>query len=282
MKDKKRALGRGLDALLGEAPNKKESILEVPLEELVPGQYQPRKKMHKNTLQELAKSIREQGVLQPILARKLASGSYEIVVGERRWRAASLAGIKSIPVLVKNINNDDAAKISLIENIQREDLNAMDQARGLLRLKMEFNLSQEELGSAVGKSRPTIANLLRLTTLSKDVQEMLETGKIEMGHARALLSLDPKDQSAVAKLIYENKLSVRQAENIVSKEKKNTKQGGPPREKDADISRLEKEISEALGAKTEIKHNKNGKGKITITYKSLNEAQGVLDKIKKH
>jgi len=199
MNEEKKSLGRGLDSLLGERPERQpQGVLQVPLEDLVPGQYQPRNKMHKDTLEELSKSIKAQGVLQPILARKKASKGYEIVVGERRWRAAQLAGLKTIPTIVKELNNDEVAKIALIENLQREDLNAMDQARGLQRLQIEFNLSQQDLASSVGKSRSTVANLLRLTKLSSVAQELLESGRIEMGHARALLTIEESLQKALA------------------------------------------------------------------------------------
>ena len=171
MNEEKKSLGRGLDSLLGErAERSTQGVLEVPLEDLVPGQYQPRNKMHKDTLDELSKSIKSQGVLQPILARKKASKGYEIVVGERRWRAAQLAGLKTIPTIIKELNNDESAKIALIENLQREDLNAMDQAKGLKRLQIEFNLSQQDLATSVGKSRSTVTNLLRLTNLSAFIQ----------------------------------------------------------------------------------------------------------------
>ena len=195
MGNDKRPLGKGLDSLLGERKTiALGGISAVPLEDLVPGQYQSRKKMHKETLEELSKSIKSQGVLQPILARRRASGGFGIVVGERRWRASQLAGLKTIPTIIKDLNNNEAAKIGLIENLQREDLNAMDQARGLQRLQKEFNLSQQDLASSVGKSRPTITNLLRLNNLSYPIQELLESGKIEMGHARALLSVKAQAQ----------------------------------------------------------------------------------------
>jgi ParB family chromosome partitioning protein len=222
--NEKKSLGRGLDSLLGEGAVKKQStVTEIPVEELAPGQYQPRKRMHKDTLEELSDSIKQQGVLQPIVVRKQASGLYEIVVGERRWRAAQLAGLETIPSIIKDINNSQAARMSLIENLQREDLNAMDQARGLQRLQMEFNLSQEDLGRAVGKSRSSITNLLRLTKLSQEVQKMLEQGMIEMGHARALLSLKEENQAALARDIVKRKLSVREVEGLVSKENITTK-----------------------------------------------------------
>lgn len=281
MSNKKQPLGRGLDSLLGErtATSTAGGITEISLDKLSPGQYQPRKKMYKKTLEELAESIQEQGVLQPIVVRKQASGGYEIVVGERRWRAAQIAGLKTVPSIIRDVNNDQAAKISLIENLQREDLNAMDQARGLQRLQMEFNLSQEELGRAVGKSRSSITNLLRLTKLSKKVQEMLEMGMIEMGHARALLSLQNEKQTALANEIFEKKLSVREAERLASGSNKTAKVKRR-REKDPNIMGLEREMSGILGARVEISSNKGGRGKLTVNFRSLEHLQGILDKIK--
>ena len=282
MNEEKKSLGMGLDSLLGDSKEKsyRSGILELPLEELVPGQYQPRHKMHKATLKELSESIKSQGVLQPIIARKRASKGFEIVVGERRWRAAQLAGLKTIPTIIKELNNDESAKIALIENLQREDLNAMDQARGLQRLQIEFNLSQEDLAASVGKSRPTITNLLRLTNLSAATQELLESGKIEMGHARALLSVEERSQGAMALEIASKQLSVRQVEKLVASLGGQPKQKKVKRKKDPNTLRLEKEISEKLGAKTDITHNKRGEGKLIINFKNLNELQGILDKIK--
>jgi len=277
----KKSLGRGLDSLLGEGTVKKQStVTEIPVEELAPGQYQPRKRMHKDTLEELSDSIKQQGVLQPIVVRKQASGLYEIVVGERRWRAAQLAGLETVPSIIKDINNSQAARISLIENLQREDLNAMDQARGLQRLQMEFNLSQEDLGSAVGKSRSSITNLLRLTKLSQDVQKMLEQGMIEMGHARALLSLKEEKQAALARDIVKRKLSVREVEGLVSKENTTTKPKERKDTKDPNTKQIEKEISEEIGATTEITIKKKGGGKLTINFNSPDHLQGILKKIK--
>ena len=281
MNEEKKSLGRGLDSLLGERPERQQQgILQVPLEDLVPGQYQPRNKMHKDTLEELSKSIKAQGVLQPILARKKASKGYEIVVGERRWRAAQLAGLKTIPTIVKELNNDEAAKIALIENLQREDLNAMDQARGLQRLQIEFNLSQQDLASSVGKSRPTITNLIRLTKLSPVAQELLESGRIEMGHARALLTIEESLQKVLAEEIASKQLSVRQVERLVAKQDGSRKQKQTQRKRDPNTIKLEKEISEALGAKVGISHNKKGAGKLIINFKNLDQLQGILDKIK--
>jgi len=281
MNEEKKSLGRGLDSLLGERPEKQpQGILQVPLEDLVPGQYQPRNKMHKDTLEELSKSIKAQGVLQPILARKKASKGYEIVVGERRWRAAQLAGLKTIPTIVKELNNDEAAKIALIENLQREDLNAMDQARGLQRLQIEFNLSQQDLASSVGKSRPTITNLIRLTKLSPVAQELLESGRIEMGHARALLTIEESLQKVLAEEIASKQLSVREVERLVARQDGSRKQKQTQRKRDPNTIKLEKEISEALGAKVGISHNKKGAGKLIINFKNLDQLQGILDKIK--
>ena len=281
MNEEKKSLGRGLDSLLGERKERQQQgILQVPLEDLVPGQYQPRNKMHKDTLEELSKSIKAQGVLQPILARKKASKGYEIVVGERRWRAAQLAGLKTIPTIVKELNNDEAAKIALIENLQREDLNAMDQARGLQRLQIEFNLSQQDLASSVGKSRPTITNLLRLTKLSSVAQELLESGRIEMGHARALLTIEEGAQKALAEKIASKQLSVREVERLVARQDGSRKQKQTQRKRDPNTIKLEKEISEALGAHVGITHNKKGAGKLIINFKNLDQLQGILDKIK--
>ena len=281
MNEEKKSLGRGLDSLLGERKERQQQgILQVPLEDLVPGQYQPRNKMHKDTLEELSKSIKAQGVLQPILARKKASKGYEIVVGERRWRAAQFAGLKTIPTIVKELNNDEAAKIALIENLQREDLNAMDQARGLQRLQIEFNLSQQDLASSVGKSRPTITNLLRLTKLSPVAQEFLESGRIEMGHARALLTTEESLQKVLAEEIASKQLSVREVERLVSRQDGSRKQKQTQRKRDPNTIKLEKEISEALGAKVGITHNKKGAGKLIINFKNLDQLQGILDKIK--
>ena len=282
MGNDKRPLGKGLDSLLGERKTiALGGISAISLEDLVPGQYQSRKKMHKETLEELSKSIKSQGVLQPILARRRASGGFEIVVGERRWRASQLAGLKTIPTIIKDLNNNEAAKIGLIENLQREDLNAMDQARGLQRLQKEFNLSQQDLASSVGKSRPTITNLLRLNNLSYPIQELLESGKIEMGHARALLSVKAQAQQAIADEIIRHKLSVREAEKLISNLGETSKTKRTPIKKDPNTAKLEKEISESLGAQVDIKHNKKGAGKLTVKFNTLNELQGILEKIKK-
>ena len=282
MNKDKSSLGTGLDSLLGDRPKPEGvSVTQIPLDDLTPGQYQPRTKMYKATLEELSQSIKEQGILQPLVVRSLASGRFEIVVGERRWRAAQLAGINSVPAIIRDWNNEETAKIALIENLQREDLNALDQARGLFRLQREFNLSQEELGASVGKSRPTITNLLRLLSLSSEVQELLQEGKIEMGHARALLTLNENDQLDCAMRVVSESLSVRECEVIAGKLSGNKKnQSKTQSTKDPNTVSLEKELTEVLGSTVEIKHNKKGKGRMIISYKSLEVLQGIIEKIK--
>ena len=282
MNKEKTSLGRGLDSLLGErkATPKNQAINELLTEQLTPGEFQPRSKMHKETLEELAESIKNQGVLQPLLVREKASGRYEIIAGERRWRAAQIAGLKSIPVSIKKVNNNDAAKIALVENLQREDLNAMDQSRGLKRLQVEFNLSQEELARSIGKSRSAVTNLLRLSRLDKKVQEFLELGKMEMGHARALLGVDGATQVVLAQEIIKQNLSVREAEKLVSR-KKPTKKQIQKTTKDPNITSLERELSEDLGAGVRIQSNKSGKGKLTIEFKGLGQLEGILEKLRK-
>jgi len=282
MSKDKSSLGTGLDSLLGERPKAgPQGINEIAIEDLSPGQYQPRKKMFKSTLEELAQSIKEQGVLQPLVVRRQASGRFEIVVGERRWRAAQMAGLSMVPAIVRDLNNDETAKIALIENLQREDLNALDQARGLQRLQHEFNLSQDALGRAVGKSRSTVTNILRLLNLAPEVQSLLEDGQIEMGHARALLSVDLSKQLTLAKEVIEKSLSVRQIEALVG----DKKQGSPTKKsrpaKEPNTKKLERDLSEILGAQVSIKHNKKGKGSLTISFENLDVLQGLLEKIKK-
>ena len=282
MSKEKSSLGRGLDSLLGERKEvpKNNTPNEISLDQLTPGEFQPRTKMHKETLGELADSIKNQGVLQPLLVREKASGRYEIIAGERRWRAAQIAGLKSVPVSIKKVNNNDAAKIALVENLQREDLNAMDQSRGLQRLQMEFNLSQEELAKSIGKSRSAVTNLLRLSKLDKKVQGYLESGEIEMGHARALLGVDGDTQAALAEEIIKQGLSVREAEKLASR-KKTTKKSVQKTTKDPNITSLERELSEDLGAGVRIQSNKSGKGKLTIEFKGLGQLEGILEKLRK-
>jgi|TARA_B100001540_G_scaffold34167_1_gene30147 ParB family chromosome partitioning protein len=280
MSKDKSSLGTGLDSLLGDrTKTDSPSVSDIATEDLSPGQFQPRKKMYKSTLEELAESIKEQGVLQPLVVRRQASGRFEIVVGERRWRAAQIAGLSTVPAIVRELDNDESAKIALIENIQREDLNALDQARGLQRLQREFNLSQEALARSVGKSRPSVTNLLRLLNLVPEVQALLEDSKIEMGHARALLSADQNKQLQLANEVIKKSLSVRQTEALVGSKKTPT----PTKvnqTKDPNTKKLERDLSEALGAEVAIKHNKKGKGVLSISFENLDALDGLLAKIK--
>ena len=280
MSKDKSSLGTGLDSLLGDR-TKADSpgVSDIAIEDLSPGQFQPRKKMYKSTLEELAESIKEQGVLQPLVVRRQASGRFEIVVGERRWRAAQIAGLSAVPAIVRELDNDESAKIALIENIQREDLNALDQARGLQRLQREFNLSQEALARSVGKSRSSVTNLLRLLNLVPEVQALLEDSKIEMGHARALLSADQNKQLQLANEVIKKSLSVRQTEALVGS-KKNPNPTKVNQTKDPNTKKLERDLSEALGAEVVIKHNKKGKGVLSISFENLDALDGLLDKIK--
>ena len=280
MSKDKSSLGTGLDSLLGDrTKTDSPSVSDIAIEDLSPGQFQPRKKMYKSTLEELAESIKEQGVLQPLVVRRQASGRFEIVVGERRWRAAQIAGLSTVPAIVRELDNDESAKIALIENIQREDLNALDLARGLQRLQREFNLSQEALARSVGKSRPSVTNLLRLLNLVPEVQALLEDSKIEMGHARALLSADQNKQLQLANEVIKKSLSVRQTEALVGSKKTPT----PTKvnqTKDPNTKKLERDLSEALGAEVAIKHNKKGKGVLSISFENLDALDGLLAKIK--
>jgi len=283
MPEERKTLGRGLDSLLQGGTRSKlknnNAILEIGLDDLTPGQYQPRKRMHKQNLEELAESIKSNGLIQPIIVKPLASDRYEIVAGERRWRAARLAGLETIPSIIKEMNNDQTAKISLIENIQREDLNTMDLVRGLQRLQLEFNMSQEDLGASVGKSRSSVSNLLRLLNLCQEGQDALEENKIDMGHARAILSLPVELQpETIRRTILEN-LSVRQTEALVKSESQ-TKKPKPKLDKDSNVLSLESELSDILGSKVTIRHKNSGGGKLIVGYKNLNQLEGILEKIK--
>ena len=285
---KKKGLGRGLSALFGDDKPKDQvkavnQTNLISISDLSRNPYQPRQNFKEEKLEELANSIRKNGVIQPIAVRpnKSDKSKFEIVAGERRWRAAQLAGISTVPAIIRDLNNDETAKIALIENLQREDLNALDQAKGLFRLQREFNLTQEELGAAVGKSRSTVTNLLRLLSLCSEVQSLLEEGKIEMGHARSLLTLSEEVQLQCAQRVISESLSVRECETMVSGlsgvEKKDTKS---QTQRDPNTVSLEKELSEILGSPVEIKHNKKGAGKLIVSYKNLDALEGVLNKLK--
>jgi len=288
----------GLDALLAGATSKKSPVdgdsspedssgqniegelKHLPIEFLQPGQYQPRKDMHPEQLEELAASIRSQGIMQPIIVRPLLSKDrYEIIAGERRWRAAQLAELQEVPALVRDVPDEAAIAIALIENIQRENLNPMEEAVALHRLQEEFELTQQQVAEAVGKSRVTVTNLLRLMNLNPDVKTLLEHGDIEMGHARALLGLHDQHQSEAARQVAAKSLTVRQTEALVRgwHEQKETSQKSAP---NPDVERLQISLGDRLGAKVELKHNAKGKGKLVISYSSLDELDGILGHIK--
>lgn len=291
MSSKKRGLGRGLDALLATSNQhvKQESDLEqleksgelqkLPVEFLQPGKYQPRKDMSPEALEDLASSIRSQGIIQPIVVRKVAEQKYEIIAGERRWRASQMAQLAEIPCLIKDVPDEAAVAIALIENIQREDLNAMEEAQALQRLLNEFELTHQEVADAVGKSRASITNLLRLNNLNDDVKLLLEYGDIEMGHARALLGLEGEQQVEAARTVVGKGMTVRDAEKLVRKllEPEPVK---APKQADPDIKRLENLLAENLGAAVSINHNRKGKGKLVISYTSLDELDGILVRLK--
>jgi ParB family chromosome partitioning protein len=292
---KKKRLGRGLDALLSKPVAEMTvatggidgSLKNIPLDLLQRGQYQPRVDIRQDTLEELASSIRSQGVVQPIVVRPLAGKAgtaqrYEIVAGERRWRAAQMAGIAEIPAVVREVADEAAIAMALIENIQRENLNPLEEAKALDRLIREFHLTHQEAADAVGRSRVSVSNLLRLLELSDKVKPMLESRQIEMGHARALLSItNPVQQFDAARQVVKKGLSVRETEQLVRRIM--TSQGVTKKSAaapSADIRRLEKEISEKLGAKVHLDHSGKGFGKLVISYNSLDELDGILRHIK--
>ena len=302
MSAKKRGLGRGLDALLSSskpapsannqqqataateqvsdvvAEQSKGELQKLAIEFLQSGKYQPRKDMSEEALEELASSIRAQGIIQPIVVRQIGADKYEIIAGERRWRAAQLAKLDTVPCIIKDVPDEAAVAIALIENIQREDLNAMEEAIALNRLLNEFELTHQQVAEAVGKSRTTVTNLLRLNNLNEDVKILLEHGDIEMGHARCLLALEGEAQSDAARFAVAKALTVRETEKLV----RSILEPAPKKEqqeKDPDVKQLEQKLAESLGAKVEINYNKKGKGKLVISYTSLDELDGILSRI---
>lgn len=281
---KKRGLNRGLDALLGNISNdsnKEEGhqLHTLPIEYLQRGKYQPRKDINPEKLQELADSIKAQGVIQPVVVRQIGLEKYEIIAGERRWRASQLAGLQQVPVVIKEIDDRSAMAVALIENIQREDLNPLEEAEALKRLLEEFEMTHQQAADAVGKSRATVTNLLRLIDLHPEVKKLLINGQLEMGHARALLSLDGPKQVAAANKIVKEGLTVRAAERLV-KESQAEPKIRKTRVIDNDTLRLQEDLSAKLGAKVLIEHKENGAGKLVITYTSLEELDGILGQIK--
>ena len=282
---KKRGLGRGLDTLLGSArlEGLAERLRMIALERLAPSAFQPRKEIDPGRLQELADSISAQGVVQPIVAREVEGGRFEIIAGERRWRAAQMAGLTEIPVIVRKVSDQAALAIALIENIQREDLNAMEEAEALKRMLDEYRMTHQQLADAVGKSRATITNLLRLNELHPEVKTLLMSGAIEMGHARALLGLELTQQHATARRIVERQLTVRATETLVQTLREGVITADPVRfpVHDPDIRRLEDDMSSQIGARVVIRHGKKGSGQIIIKYSSLDELDGVLGHFRK-
>jgi ParB family chromosome partitioning protein len=276
-----KGLGRGLDALLSggdEAAPAKDALRTLAVDRLRPGRYQPRTRMDDASLAELADSIREQGIMQPILVRPVDGGRYEIIAGERRWRAAQQAGLREVPALVRDIPDQSALALALIENIQREDLNPLEEALGLKRLIEEFGLTHEAAARAVGRSRSAVSNLLRLTALPAAVQEYLHRGALEMGHARALLGLPQERQVAAATRVVNQGLSVRETERLVHA-LQHPPAAAPPRHRrphDADTARLETTLAERLGAAVRLEPGRDGAGRIVIRYTSLEELDGIL------
>jgi len=273
-----KGLGRGLDALLGEGDtNDGERLLTLPVESLVPGKYQPRTRMDQAALDELAASIRSQGLMQPILARTIPGGQFEIIAGERRWRASQLAGLKEVPVLVRVVEDEAALKMALIENIQRENLNPLEEALGIHRLIQEFSMTHQTAAESVGRSRVAVSNLLRLLNLAKPVQAMLMGGELDMGHARALLTLTHARQVDAAHEVARKGMSVREAERLAARMAKPMDKS-PPR-KDRDVARLEEDLTERLGAIVKIGANKSGAGRITINFENLEQLDELLRRI---
>jgi ParB family chromosome partitioning protein len=297
---KKRGLGRGLDALLtpqvrasaqeNSSEENKESnpkdgdLRKILISNLSPGKYQPRKDMSDAALEELSLSIQSQGIIQPIVVRPTVisendEAQYEIIAGERRWRAAQLAQLTEVPCLIKDVPDESAVARALIENIQREDLNAMEEAIALERLLSEFDLTHQEVALAVGKSRTTVTNLLRLNNLNDEVKTFLENGDIEMGHARALLALDDSLQAEAAKIVASKELTVRETEALIKKIQ-NPDNEKPAKEKDQTNTNIEQNLAEKLGLKVAVSHNKKGKGKLVISYANLAELDDFIAKIK--
>lgn len=283
MSTRKSGLGRNLNALLGNSVEiiaktntPTEQLRKLPVEWLQRGKYQPRRDMNEASLQELADSIKTQGIIQPIIVRSVGTQRYEIIAGERRWRAAQLAGMHEVPVIINEIPDETAIAVALIENIQREDLNPIEESRALQRLLEEFKLTHQQVAEAVGKSRTTVTNLLRLMSLNDEVKTLLERGDIEMGHARALLSLSGDQQTNAARQIAANGLSVRETEKLVKK--LNTPQVKTVTHKpaDRDVARYEQQLTERLGAKVAIQQGVGGRGKLIIDYFSVDELDGII------
>jgi ParB family chromosome partitioning protein len=296
MATKRKGLGRGLDALLAGTSNnnaaavaasnaddeiqgepRKEELKHVPVEFIQRGKYQPRRDMHQEALEELAESIKAQGVLQPIVIRPISSDKYEIIAGERRWRATQLAGFDTIPAVIRDVSDEAAIAMALIENIQREDLNPIEEAVALKRLQDEFELTHQQVADAVGKSRTSVTNLLRLIALDSEVKKLLENGDVEMGHARSVLSLEPLQQREIAQQVVAKSLSVRQTEALVRRlleDKNKTPSSGAV--VSTDIQKLEEDLGQKIGVPVMVQHNAKGRGRLILKYNSLDELDGIL------
>ena len=277
MPDKDKTLNKGLDALLGNTNTKQKTVKEIQLDKIKPGRFQPRSNFNNEKLIELTNSIKNQGVLSPILVRELGLNEFEVIAGERRLRASINAGLKTIPCLVDQKQDQDALISALIENLQREDLNAVEEARGFDRLKREFGLTQEEVAKSTGKGRSTIANSLRILSLSSLVLDMLSEGRIDRGHAKLLASLDPTEADALAKKISDSGISVKDLSNLIKPKSKNKK---TYKEKDRDTLNIEVEMSESFGHKIQIDTKNKKAGKVSIFYKTLDELDSIIQKLK--
>lgn len=277
---KLKGLGRGLDALMmgGSETGEKDTLQTLDVNLLQPGKYQPRTHMDEAALADLADSIKQQGLMQPVLVRPIPNLRYEIIAGERRWRAAKLAGLTEIECLVREVPDEAAIAMALIENIQREDLNPLEEARGIQRLVDEFQMTHEQAAVAVGRSRSAVSNLLRLNQLTPPVQELLMSGRLDMGHARALLALDPVQQFEVGQDVARRELSVRQTEDWVRKLMSDAP-AKPARTVDADVARLEEDLCERLGTVVKIQSGARGRGKITIHYDNLDAFESLLGRL---
>ena len=281
-KSRLKGLGRGLDALLAanqDDEGDKGELQMLPTHALQPGKYQPRTRMDPGSLEELAASIKAQGIMQPIMVRPVGADTYEIIAGERRWRASRIAGLVQVPCLVREIADEAALAMSLIENIQREDLNPLEEAGGIQRLIDEFGMTHQQAADAVGRSRPAASNLLRLLNLAKPVQELLMAGDIDMGHARALLPLDGASQVQLANQVAARQLSVRDTERLVQQVLNPRLKKTPP-QPDRDLLRLEEEIADVIGASVKIKANKKGAGEVSIRFGSLDQLDGLLGRLR--
>ncbi len=287
---KKGGLGRGLDALLGASAAARnealpesasgEMLRQLPVEQIQRGRYQPRQDLREDTLQELAESIRAQGLVQPVIVRPLGGGHYELIAGERRWRAAQLAGLHEVPAVIREVSDQAAIAMALIENIQREDLNPLEEATALQRLIAEFDLTHQQAAEAVGRSRTAVTNLLRLLELTEEVQQRVRDRKLDMGHARALLSLSPALQREAAQQVLLRGLSVRETEDLARRLQQVAGASLPAKPLDPNIRLLQDNLSERLGARVRLQHGTSGKGCVVIHYNTLDELDGILSRVK--